>query len=382
MTTCSTSWARLSRLGRVLGAACLSLSIFVAVAPASEAGEPLRKVAAKKGKGKASGKSPKRRNLDKEIEKGVGGRLQRKRSTTSSPPPSPSTSASTATTQQLTAPPASSAAPKQDATAGGANPSSEPGKDGEAPSGPGEVPMPEGAAEEVGIDPAHDASSAETGEAEHGLEDHEGVSGARSPSATSSTSPGTEDDVVEDEEPDPPAFGRVAPGVFELDVLTAGAVRGWVPQQYPAMDVSTTVLATWQIDVRANVANLFRIRRAYYESSGLVAPRGQVSGVAEDAANAVSKMAWLLGVIGVPIGKTFEPIVRYEARAFESTATPTQPVRFIPYDADASVDLHPSKPGSPEQRPSRRMPIRTIRNAAARRGAPQRGRRLRGRQHQ
>src|SRR5690606_36579771 len=54
-------------------------------------------------------------------------------------------------------------------------------------------------------------------------------------------------DRADTEEPEKKALPRVAKGVVEVDLLVAGAARGWVPQQVPALDVTTKVMATWQV---------------------------------------------------------------------------------------------------------------------------------------
>lgn len=133
---------------------------------------------------------------------------------------------------------------------------------------------------------------------------------------------------------------RTAPGVFEVDIAAGGLVRGWEPQQYPTVEVETRTQGTWHVDVRARIADVIAVHRAYYESSGMVAPRGQLSGRAEDANQAGSSMAWLIGMLGIPaikFGGGFEPMFRYEALAFMSTAYPTAPVRFVPRDTPRNM---------------------------------------------
>jgi hypothetical protein len=137
----------------------------------------------------------------------------------------------------------------------------------------------------------------------------------------------------------PTPVPRLAPGWFELDLQVAGSLRGWVPQSYPSLDVSTKLYGTWLVDLRMNIANVFRVHRAYYESNAVASPRGRLSSLVDDAEDVADQLAWLIGMVGVPVGQHWEPIVRYEARAFESVVTPNQPIRFVPFDASADADL-------------------------------------------
>ncbi|MET0287913.1 MAG: hypothetical protein ABW352_25715, partial [Polyangiales bacterium] len=43
----------------------------------------------------------------------------------------------------------------------------------------------------------------------------------------------------------------------------------------------------------------------------------------------IPKAAWLLGVLGFPFLKVWEPVIRYESRAFQTEARPEQPVCVV-----------------------------------------------------
>jgi hypothetical protein len=77
------------------------------------------------------------------------------------------------------------------------------------------------------------------------------------------------------------------------------------------------------------------LHRGYYESNGLAGPRTQEAAVASNVASYIPKAAWVLGVLGFPLFKAWEPIVRYESRAFHTEARPKQPVCVVT-DAVAS----------------------------------------------
>ncbi|MCL4755659.1 MAG: hypothetical protein KJ015_36255 [Myxococcales bacterium] len=136
----------------------------------------------------------------------------------------------------------------------------------------------------------------------------------------------------------PAQHPRLAPHEFELDLIGGGGIRGWSVQQYPAMTAKATTYTTWQLDLHANMGDVLRIHRGYYESNGLAAPRGEFAAAAESTGNVAAKAAWLLAMVGIPISEHWEPVLRYEARALESTAQPTQPVRIIPHKASQNDD--------------------------------------------
>lgn len=131
---------------------------------------------------------------------------------------------------------------------------------------------------------------------------------------------------------------RVFGGDFQLDPSIGLAYRGWRPQSYPGMDVSTENTATWSVGARAKLF-FVSVNQAYYESNGIASPRRDGASVAEKAAKATPAAAWLVGALGFPFNWVLEPIIRYEARAFQSTLTPGKPVRLIPYSASKNDDL-------------------------------------------
>ncbi len=125
---------------------------------------------------------------------------------------------------------------------------------------------------------------------------------------------------------------------FQLDPSTGLAYRGWRPQEYEKMDVSTENALTWHVGVRAKLY-FIAINHAHYESNGIGSPRRSGASVATKAAAATPVAAWFLGAVGFPFDWVLEPIIRYEARAFQSTLKPDAPVRIIPQSASKKDDL-------------------------------------------
>lgn len=138
-------------------------------------------------------------------------------------------------------------------------------------------------------------------------------------------------------EPELPA--RVLAQELQLDPYVSLAYRGWRPQDYPTIDVETELALTFALGMRLKLFQVLVIERAHYESSALSSPRRSGVGVAQQAGTAAPAAAWFLGQVGIPVRWVFKPIVRYEARAFESDITPREPVRLVPRSARASDDL-------------------------------------------
>jgi hypothetical protein len=142
------------------------------------------------------------------------------------------------------------------------------------------------------------------------------------------------DDVEPEKKPEGPKLPvRVLGDDVKLDITLGGGYRGWYPQQYDAVDIDVANYATWTIDVKAKLFKFLALRRGYYESNGASAPRTEEAAVAAKIGSYAPKAAWLLGVIGVPISKAWEPQIRYESRAFDTRAIPNRPVCVVPRDA-------------------------------------------------
>jgi hypothetical protein len=131
---------------------------------------------------------------------------------------------------------------------------------------------------------------------------------------------------------------RVIGGPFKLDPEVSVAYRGWRPQRFPSADVSTENAATWSIGAKASFYFL-SITRAHYESNSVGSPRRTEASVAEKVNKATPVAAWFLGAVGFPVNWVLEPMIRYEARSFQSTLTPEKPIRIIPRSASEHDDL-------------------------------------------
>ena len=132
---------------------------------------------------------------------------------------------------------------------------------------------------------------------------------------------------------------RVFGKYFKLDPKLGGGLRGWIPAQYPTVKVTADTYYTWSMDVSAQLFRYVNLHRGYYESNGIAGPWHQGAAVAVQAMGYAKKAAWLLGIVGVPITRTWEPVVIYESRAFHTRATPSQPVRIVPFNTPPDTDL-------------------------------------------
>jgi hypothetical protein len=132
---------------------------------------------------------------------------------------------------------------------------------------------------------------------------------------------------------------RVIGKNLRLDPKLGGGYRGWILQQYPSVSVAAQSYFTWSIEAQAKLFGLITVHRGYFESNGLSSPRTSGAVIATQVGAQESKAAWLLGMLGVPITDAWEPIIRYETRAFLTTAAPSRPVRILPHDTPANTDL-------------------------------------------
>jgi hypothetical protein len=132
---------------------------------------------------------------------------------------------------------------------------------------------------------------------------------------------------------------RILGKSIQLDPKIGGGYRGWLAQDYPRVSVPHTGYFTWSLELKAKLFRYISLRRGYYESNGLSAPRNHAASIAVQAGSVAPKAAWLFGVIGVDISPAWQPIISYEARAFQSTAIPREPVRIMPHNADPDSDI-------------------------------------------
>jgi hypothetical protein len=128
-------------------------------------------------------------------------------------------------------------------------------------------------------------------------------------------------------------FGKNA----QFDLSLGFGYHGWFPQQYRAADVEIGSYMTGSVELKAKLFGWLSLRRGRYESNAIAGPRTEEAAVAAQIGQYAPKAVWLLGILGVPISDAWEPQVRYEARAFETRATPTSSVcvvdRSAPEDA-------------------------------------------------
>jgi hypothetical protein len=125
---------------------------------------------------------------------------------------------------------------------------------------------------------------------------------------------------------------------------------GWYMQQYPSVDVAAQGYFVWGIEAKMKLFKLINVHRGYYESNALAGPRREGAVVAQDIGKHAPKAAWLLATVGVPISRAWEPIIKYETRAFKTSAQPHSPVFVLPHDADPDTDLPADLTGASTER--------------------------------
>jgi len=163
---------------------------------------------------------------------------------------------------------------------------------------------------------------------------------AKKPAADSGTK--LEAEPVPEPEPvpqGPPLPQRIFGDNWRFDIQFGVGYRGWFPQQYPLVRVQAGSYYIWNIDLKAKLFKFLSLRRGYYESNGFSGPRTEEAAVAAQVGSYVPKAAWLLGVIGFPLFKIWEPIIRYEARAFHTEADPERPVCVVTPDVADDLSL-------------------------------------------
>ncbi len=121
---------------------------------------------------------------------------------------------------------------------------------------------------------------------------------------------------------------RIFGKYFKLDLNLDGGYRGWVPQQYQGVKVNVAGYYTWSAEAKAKIWFL-SVHRGYYESNALASPRTEEAAVAAQIGSHIPQAAWAMAFIGIPILKVWEPIIRYEARSFNTSATPKIPVCLV-----------------------------------------------------
>jgi hypothetical protein len=138
--------------------------------------------------------------------------------------------------------------------------------------------------------------------------------------------------------PGPKLPKRVFPASYlRLDLKFDSAYRGWFPQQYSSADVDVAGYLTWSVAVKGKFFKYLTLHRGSYESNGLSAPRTKNAAIAAQVGKHTPKAAKALAYIGFPFMKTWQPIIRYEARAFNTSATPKIPVCTVDYESSADL---------------------------------------------
>jgi hypothetical protein len=132
---------------------------------------------------------------------------------------------------------------------------------------------------------------------------------------------------------------RIFPETLRLDLKLDAAFRGWLPQQYQAASVDVASYATWRVSLKGKFFKYISLHRGHYESNGLVAPRNKKASISAGIGQHSPKAAKALAYIGFPFLETWQPIIRYEAQSYNTTATPNVPVCIVDRDVSGSTDI-------------------------------------------
>lgn len=128
---------------------------------------------------------------------------------------------------------------------------------------------------------------------------------------------------------------RVIGRNLKIDLKVSSGYRGWLPQNYPAVSVEVGNYFTWAVSAKAKLFNFLSIERGYYESNGISNPRVSPYSGAIKIGSSAASAAWAIASIGFPVLNVVEPVIRYEARAFETVAKTRSgyDVCLIPYSS-------------------------------------------------
>jgi hypothetical protein len=161
------------------------------------------------------------------------------------------------------------------------------------------------------------------------------------PSGGTTYSFSTEDPAAPPDPAAPELPVRVLGKYLQLDVKLGGGYRGWLPQQFPSVPVKVGSYYVWTVDVQAKLFKFLNLHRGYYETNSLSGPTTHEAAVAEQVGSYIPKAAWLLGVLGFPFLKVWEPVIRYESRAFQTEARPETPVCVVTDAVARDLDACP-----------------------------------------
>ncbi|MBN2804577.1 MAG: hypothetical protein JXR91_15900, partial [Deltaproteobacteria bacterium] len=156
------------------------------------------------------------------------------------------------------------------------------------------------------------------------------------------------DSAKKDVHPEEKLPKRVLHKYFQLDPLAGIGYRGWVPQDYPEIETKVASYFTWQVELKGRFFNLFNLKRGYYESNGLASPRQPYKSNAAKYGSYAIKSAWFLAEFGIPIMKAWEPVIRYDTRAFSTTIKAKNGKNFciVDYNGDPDAQFTCDNPGT------------------------------------
>ncbi|MBN2714477.1 MAG: hypothetical protein JXX14_01405 [Deltaproteobacteria bacterium] len=154
---------------------------------------------------------------------------------------------------------------------------------------------------------------------------------------------------------------RVIHKWFRLDPMAGIAYRGWVPQSYPDVETDIANYFTWTVELKGRFFNLVSLKKGHYEANGLSSPRHPYKENAAKYGSYGAKAAFFLAELGIPIMKAWEPVVRYEARSFQTTAKPKNgaAVCIVDFESSANDECVIPEEGDPNYRPGNTLTVQS-----------------------
>jgi hypothetical protein len=131
-------------------------------------------------------------------------------------------------------------------------------------------------------------------------------------------------------------FGRPAHFAFTLE----RGVQFWMPAQHPAVRLEAETYQTWRLEVRGEIGGLFALHQLVFEADGRAWLPGRGPSITPGIGPGLGGAARALAVIGLPLlgSSWLQPVFRYEASTFATTALPTRPVCLVARGADTAAD--------------------------------------------
>ncbi|MBN2343086.1 MAG: hypothetical protein JXX29_03480 [Deltaproteobacteria bacterium] len=131
---------------------------------------------------------------------------------------------------------------------------------------------------------------------------------------------------------------RVIHKWLKIDPMGGIAYRGWIPQDYPTVETDIANYFTWMVAVKARFFDMVSLKKGYFESNGLSSPRHPYKQNAAKYGSYGTKAAFFLAELGIPILDAWEPVIRYETKAYQTVARTKGDAEVCIVDYNSSAD--------------------------------------------